>query len=105
MLKHRIVKAALETSRKSNFTKHPMGCVIFKGNEIVSSGCNLMFGSGSTTLHAEQNAIEQLARRHGRLRHLRRLLNKSPLSTTMGVSHVDSLLPYGRQSCRKDRTL
>ena len=105
MMKHRIIQAALDTSRKSNFAKFPMGCVIFKGNKIVSSGCNMMFGSGVTTLHAEQNAIEQLARRHGRLRHLRRLLIKSPSVPFRSTVHMDSLSPYFESSCRQGHSI
>jgi tRNA(Arg) A34 adenosine deaminase TadA len=85
----KIINSALKYSEKSNFTKHPMGCVIFKGNKIVSSGYNMILGSGRATLHAEQNAIEQLARRHNRLRHLRKLLTKN------------SLIPYLEPQCRK----
>jgi tRNA(Arg) A34 adenosine deaminase TadA len=104
-MKHRIIQAALATSRKSNFAKFPMGCVIFKGNKIVSSGCNLMFGSGDTTLHAEQNAIEQLARKYGRLKSLRRLLNKTPVASPRSVVQTDALLPCFESSCRQGRTL
>jgi tRNA(Arg) A34 adenosine deaminase TadA len=104
-MKHRIVQAALETSRKSNFTKFPMGCVIFKGNKIVSSGCNLMFGTGDTTLHAEQNAIEQLARRYGRLKRLRRLLNKTPSVSPRSVVHMDSLSPCFESPCRQGHSI
>lgn len=102
---YRIINSALKTCEKSNFVKHPMGCVIFKGSKIVSSGANLVMGSGKATLHAEQNAIEQLARRHGKLRQLRQLLNKTPIKTRKANTHMDSLPVYFYPQYRKGRKL
>ena len=97
-MNHRIINAALETSTKSNFKKHPMGCVIFKGSKIITSGANLVFGSGKATLHAEQNAIEQLARKYGKLKYLRKLLNRPE-------TIKDTLNDYSKSQCRKGRCL
>lgn len=72
----KILSKALLTCNKSNFYKHQMGCVVFQGKRVIETGCNLALGSGRATLHAEANAIEKLARRHGLLRHLRSLLTK-----------------------------
>ena len=93
----KIINSALKYSEKSNFTKHPMGCVIFKGNKIISSGYNMILGSGKATLHAEQCAIEQLARRHNRLRDLRKLLSFA--------SKAFSLKSYSSVQYRKGGTL
>lgn len=100
-MNYRIINSALKTCEKSNFVKHPMGCVIFKGNKIVSSGANLMIGSGKATLHAEQNAIEQLARKHGKLRKLRQILSKHGIKTRKTNMHMDSLTVYSYPQCRK----
>ena len=101
----KIINSALKYSEKSNFLKHPMGCVIFKGNKIVSSGYNMILGSGRATLHAEQNAIEQLARRHNRLRDLRKLLTndlvKNSTKNSAKFSQKDSLTPYLEPQYRK----
>ena len=93
----KIINSALKYSEKSNFSKHPMGCVIFKGNKIISSGYNMVLGSGKATIHAEQLAIEQLARKHNRLRHLRKLLNF--------CSNFSSVNNYNYSQYRKGGTL
>ena len=102
----RMIHSALEASLKSNFLKQQMGCVVYRGKKIIVSGYNSRFGSGKATLHAEQHAIEQLARRHRLLPHLRKLLKmyQTPDIPTKTISHCH-LLPYEIQSCRKDRTL
>jgi tRNA(Arg) A34 adenosine deaminase TadA len=101
----KIINRALKYSEKSNFLKHPMGCVIFKGNKVVSSGYNMILGSGRATLHAEQLAIEQLARRHNRLRDLRKLLTndlvKNSTKNSAKISQKHSLIPYLEPQCRK----
>jgi tRNA(Arg) A34 adenosine deaminase TadA len=104
-MNYRIINSALRTCEKSNFSKHPMGCVIFKGNKIVSSGANLILGSGKATLHAEQNAIEQLVRRHGKLRQLRQSLSKHSIKTRKTNMHMDSLPVYSYPQCRQGRKL
>ena len=98
---YRIINTALKTCEKSNFSKHPMGCVIFKGSKIVSSGSNLLIGSGKATLHAEQNAIEQLARKHNKLKQLRHCLNKSSIKTRKSNMHIDTLNVYSCPQYRK----
>ena len=72
--------AALGAALKSNFVKQPMGCAIFEGRKIVATGCNYFCGSGHSTMHAEAVAIEKLARRHGLLRPLRRMLSSIPIA-------------------------
>ena len=100
-MNYRVINSALKTCEKSNFSKHPMGCVIFKGNKIISSGANLVIGSGKATLHAEQNAIEQLARKHGKLRQLRSILSKHYIKTKKINMHMDSLNVYSCLQYRK----
>jgi tRNA(Arg) A34 adenosine deaminase TadA len=104
--KYRFVSAALKASLASNFTKQPMGCVVYRGNKIVVSGYNSRFGSGKATLHAEQHAIEQLARRHRLLPNLRKLLKTydTPIVEPCTVSPC-SLPLYEIQAYRKDRKL
>jgi len=79
----RIFCRAMQTSTKSNYDKHQMGCVIFKGKKIVSTGYNLVFGSGKASLHAEAHAMENLARKHGVLKDLRKNL-RNPYSLKKG---------------------
>lgn len=97
----KIINSALKYSEKSNFTKHPMGCVIFKGNKVISSGYNMILGSGKATLHAEQLAIEQLARRHNRLKDLRKLLKQNQKTSP----YSKSLNHYVSPQYRKGKSL
>ena len=104
--RYRFISAALKASLDSNFTKQPMGCVVYKGNKIIVSGYNSKLGSGKATLHAEQHAIEQLARRHRLLPYLRKLLKSydTPIVTPHTISPCS--LPLCQISeCRKDRNL
>jgi deoxycytidylate deaminase len=102
----KILDAALIISKKSNFKKQPMGCVAAQGKRIIASGYNSIYGSGKTTLHAEQHVIEQLARRHRLLPNLRKLLKMydTPKVNSKSISQV-TLPVYGEPQCRKDRTL
>jgi len=102
----KILDAALIISKKSNFVKQPMGCVAARGKKIIASGYNSIYGSGKATLHAEQHVIEQLARRHRLLPHLRKLLKMydTPKITTKTISSF-TLPVYGELQCRKDRKL
>jgi deoxycytidylate deaminase len=77
----RMIHTALAAALNSNFTKQPMGCAIFEGRKIVATGCNYFCGSGHSTMHAEADAIEKLARRHGLLRSLRRMLSSIPIAS------------------------
>lgn len=96
----RMVRIALEAALNSNFTKQPMGCAIFDGRKIVAKGCNYFCGSGHSTMHAEADAIEKLARRHGLLRPLRRMLSSIPIA-----SHVPEYFVKASKElqCRQGR--
>jgi deoxycytidylate deaminase len=95
-----MIHTALEAALKSNFTKQPMGCAIFDGNKIVATGCNYFCGSGHSTMHAEADAIEKLARRHGLLRPLRRMLSSIPIASSI----PDYYLKVTKESsCRQGR--
>ena len=80
MIKRRILETALKESRKSNISIQQMGCVIFKGNKIISKGFNQVYDRNSSkpkaiaTIHAEMNTIENLARKHNILKDFRKLL-------------------------------
>jgi tRNA(Arg) A34 adenosine deaminase TadA len=92
--------AALTAALESNFPKQPMGCAIFEGNKIVATGCNYFCGSGHSTMHAEADAIEKLARRHGLLRPLRRMLSSIPISTEVPQYYLKA----GKElQCRQGR--
>jgi tRNA(Arg) A34 adenosine deaminase TadA len=71
----KILNTALYTSSKSDYKKHPMGCVIFKGSKVISKGYNFVCANGTMTMHAEAHALEQLIRRHGLLRNFRKTLS------------------------------
>ncbi len=101
-LNRRIISAALSSCKKSNFCR-PMGCVIFRGKKVISEGANMIMGSGKATLHAEQNAIEQILRRHGLLRTFRHIMTKLPLTRAMCGGHMDSLPVTAEPSCRQGR--
>jgi deoxycytidylate deaminase len=80
MINRRILGLALRESKKSNISIQQMGCVIFKGNQIISKGFNQVYDRNSerpkaiATIHAEMNTIENLARKHNLLKEFRRLL-------------------------------
>ena len=96
----RKIQIALNASIHSTFTKQPRGCAIFDGKKLVAKGCNYFCGSGHSTMHAEADAIEQLARRHGLLKPLRKMLSSIPIA-----SDVPSYLvrPYSVSHYRKGR--
>lgn len=102
-MNRRILSAAITSCRKSNFNKQPMGCVIYRGKKVISEGANIIFGSGKATLHAEQNAIEQILRRHGLLRTFRHILTKIPVTRPMCGGHMDSLPVIVEPTCRQGR--
>jgi tRNA(Arg) A34 adenosine deaminase TadA len=101
-MNRRIVSAALTSCKKSNFSK-PMGCVIYRGKKVISEGANMIMGSGKATLHAEQNAIEQILRRHGLLRPFRHIMNKLPVTREMFGGHMDTLSVMAEPACRQGR--
>jgi deoxycytidylate deaminase len=80
MIKRRILEAALKESRKSNITIQQMGCVIYKGKQVISKGFNQVYDRNSpspkakATIHAEMDTIENLARKHNILKDFRKLL-------------------------------
>ena len=92
--------AALSAALNSDFKKQPMGCAILDRLEIVARGYNYTCGSGHSTMHAEADAIEKLARRHGLLRPLRRMLSSIPIS-----SHVPEYFVKASKElqCRQGR--
>ncbi len=94
-ISNKIMDSAFTASLKSNFTKQPMGCIVFKGKKVVSEGYNYVYGSGRATIHAEAFALENLARRHGLLSTYRHLISNYSCSLKAKV----------RPQCRKDRTL
>jgi deoxycytidylate deaminase len=79
-MRFRILDLALRESRKSNITTKEMGCVIFKGNQIISRGYNYIYERNIlkppafATMHAEMTSIENLARKHNMIKDLRKLL-------------------------------
>ena len=77
----RKIQIAFQASIHSTFTKQPMGCAIFEGKKVVAKGCNYFCGSGHSTMHAEADAIEKLARRHGLLKPLRKMLSSIPIAS------------------------
>jgi len=85
----KILNTALHTSLNSDYKKHPMGCVIYKGSKIVSKGYNFLCANGKMTIHAEAHALEQIVRRHGLLKIFRKMLTSLK---------VDSSKPY-RKGC------
>ena len=101
-MNRRIVSAALSSCKKSNFSK-PMGCVIYRGKKVISEGANMIMGSGKATLHAEQNAIEQILRRHGLLRPFRHIMNKLPVTREMFGGHMSALPVMIEPACRQGR--
>ena len=96
----RKIQIALNASLHSTFSKQPMGCAIFEGTKVVAKGCNYFCGSGHSTMHAEADAIEKLARRHGLLKPLRKMLSSIPMA-----SDVPSYLfrAYSEPQYRKGR--
>ena len=101
-MNRRIISAAMSSCKRSNFSK-PMGCVIYRGKKIISEGANMIMGSGKATLHAEQNAIEQILRRHGLLRAFRHIMSKLPVTRDMCGGHMDSLPITVEPACRQGR--
>jgi tRNA(Arg) A34 adenosine deaminase TadA len=101
-MNRRIISAALSYLGDSNFSKK-MACVIYHGKKVLSGGANMILGSGKATLHAEQNAIEQILRRHGLLRTFRHIMTKLPVTREMCGGHMDSLPVTVEPSCRQDR--
>jgi len=99
-----MIEKALNASFNSNFDKpRRMGCVAYLKKKPIVYGFNSKIGSGKATLHAEQHAIEQLARRHRLLPSLRKLLRiyETPDVPSKTISHCH-LPAYEIQPCRKD---
>ena len=84
----RMIHVALDAALNSNFKKQPMGCAIFDGRKIVATGCNYFCGSKNSTMHAEADAIEKLARRHGLLKPLRRMISSIPIASEIPEYYV-----------------
>lgn len=104
MINRRILEVALKESKKSNIAIQQMGCVIYKGKQIISKGFNQVYDrnsevpAGKASIHAEMNTIENLARKHNLLKDFRKLL-----VTTRGYcpSEICSLRPSMKLQCRK----
>jgi deoxycytidylate deaminase len=100
-VKHRILNLALLESTKSNIAIQKMGCVIYKGNQIVAKGYNQVYDrnserpKGKASMHAEMTTIESLARKHKVVKDLRKLL----VLTKERSAIFDHLI----SSCRKGR--
>jgi len=102
-MRFRILDLALRESQKSNIVAKEMGCVIFKGKQIISRGYNYVYERNiikppaSATMHAEMTSIENLARKHNMIKDLRKLLVNTKAYNTSIVS------PRLIKQCRKGR--
>lgn len=102
-MRFRILDLALRESKKSNIYAKGMGCVIFKGKQVISRGYNQVYDRNSekpkalATMHAEMSSIEDLARKLNLIKDLRKLL----VSTK--IYNPYSLNPRLTKSCRKGR--
>jgi deoxycytidylate deaminase len=102
-MRFRILDLALRESRKSNIYAKGMGCVIFKGKQVISRGYNQVYDRNSqkpkalATMHAEMSSIEELARKLNLIKDLRKLL----VSTK--VFNPCSFNTRLVKSCRKGR--
>jgi deoxycytidylate deaminase len=80
-----------------------MGCVIFKGKQVISRGYNQVYDRNSekpkamATMHAEMSSIEELARKLNLIKDLRKLLVSTKVFNPCSFSN--RLV----KSCRKGR--
>ena len=101
-MRFRILDLALRESQKSNIYAKGMGCVIFKGKQIISRGYNQVYDRNSlkpkatASMHAEMTSIENLARKLNMIKDLRKLLVNTKINNS-------SLNPKVIKSCRKGR--
>jgi deoxycytidylate deaminase len=101
-MRFRILDLALRESQKSNIYAKGMGCVIFKGKQIISRGYNQVYDRNSlkpkavASMHAEMTSIENLARKLNMIKDLRKLLINTKI-------HNSSLNPKVIKSSRKGR--
>ena len=102
-MRFRILDLALRESLKSNIYSKEMGCVIFKGKQIISRGYNQVYDRNTikpkaiATMHAEMTSIENLARKLNIIKDLRRLLVDTRVFNS---SIVSSRI---KKQCRKGR--
>lgn len=102
-MRFRILDLALRESRKSNIYAKGMGCVIFKGKQVISRGYNQVYDrnsikpKGLATMHAEMSSIEELARKLNLIKDLRKLLVSTKVFNP--YSFNNRLI----KSCRKGR--
>jgi deoxycytidylate deaminase len=102
-MRFRILDLALRESMKSNIYAKEMGCVIFKGKQIISRGYNHVYDRNtfrppaSATMHAEMTSIENLARKLNIVKDLRKLLVSTKVYNSNTVCHRT------QKQCRKGR--
>lgn len=102
-MRFRILNLALREARKSNIHSKGMGCVIYRGNKVISKGYNQVYDrnsekpKGLATMHAEMSSIEDLARKLNLIKDLRKLLVSSRVYTQ------SSVIPRLKPECRKER--
>jgi len=102
-MRFRILNLALREAQKSNIYEKNMGCVIYKGKQIISRGYNQVYDRNSfkpkapATMHAEMTSIENLARKLNMIKDLRKLLLNTKLY------NVSSLNARPIKQCRKGR--
>jgi tRNA(Arg) A34 adenosine deaminase TadA len=101
-MRFRILDLALREAQKSNIYAKGMGCVIFKGKQVISRGYNQVYDRNTikpkafATMHAEMTSIENLARKLNMIKDLRKLL----VNTKVYNSSLNARI---QKSCRKGR--
>ena len=63
MNKKKMMLALNEAKKAYKFDEIPVGCVIFKGNEIIACGYNKKESKSNAILHAEMIAIEKACKK------------------------------------------
>ena len=63
MNKKKMMLALNEAKKAYKFDEIPVGCVIFKGNEIIACGYNKKESQSNAILHAEMIAIEKACKK------------------------------------------